>query len=146
MRAGIQDAQLAGLDDLARQVLQHRAEVIQKEIDRVLPSAKEAGQVLVFLSTSNPWSLHVSEPREIEVTVETTDASVERIQEEYVFSVYRTRWLPAVQAREAAARQRAPVQEPSNVAPRIPADAPPPWLLPPSKVIRPLVRANPAAR
>jgi hypothetical protein len=149
MRAGIEDAQLAGLDDLAKQMLQHRSEVIQKEIDRVLPSTKEPGQALAFLSASNPWSLHVSEPREIEAVVEATDASVERIEEEFMFSVYWTRWLPVVQAREAARAVREPLRrapESSNVVPRLPADVPPPWLLPPSKVIRPLVRGNPAAR
>ena len=151
MRAGIEDAQLAELDDLAKQMLQHRSEVVQKEIDRALPSAKEPGQALAFLSASNPWSLHVSEPREIEAAVETTDASVERIEEELMFSVYWTRWLPVVQAREAAQAVREPLrrasaQESRNVVPRVPADVPPPWLLPPSKVIRPLIRGNLAAR
>jgi hypothetical protein len=151
MRAGIEDAQLADLDDLAKQVIQHRSDVIQKEIARVLPSAKEPGQALAFLSAANPWSLHVSEPRMIEATVDTPDASVERIEEEFMFSVYWASWLPAVQAREAGRvvrvpQQRAPAQEPGDGMARVPADVPQPWLLPPSKVIRPLVRGNPAAR
>lgn len=41
MRAGIQEGQLAGLDDLAKQVLEHRSDVIAKEINRVLPLARE---------------------------------------------------------------------------------------------------------
>src|SRR5438477_4518738 len=99
MRAGIEVPELAGLDNLARQVLQHRLEVIQKEIDRVAALAKEPGQVLASLFTSNPWSLHISEPKEIEASIEIADASVERVQDEYVFSVYETQWLPIVQAR-----------------------------------------------
>jgi hypothetical protein len=149
MRAGLDDAQLADLDDLARQVLQHRSEVIQKEIARVLPSVEEPGQALAYLSASNPWSLHVSEPREIEAAVETTDPSIERIEEEFMLSVYWTSWLPAVQAHEArrvvhVPQQRARVEE--LVIPRVPSDVSPPWLLPPSKVIRPLAGGNPAAR
>jgi hypothetical protein len=152
LRAGIEDPQLAGLDDLAKQVLQHRSEVISKEINRVLPFAHEPGQALSLLAASNPWSLHISEPREIEVTAKASDASFESIQEEYAYSIYWTTWLPAVQAREAA--QAAAGREPPlrartqrtelNLTPaaRALADAPPPWLLPPAAVIRPLMRPN----
>ena len=68
------------------------------------------------------------------------DASVETIQEEYVYAIYQTRWLPAVQAREAAqggaGRQqqtRIIAQRPelnAAAAARTPTDVPPPWLLP----------------
>jgi hypothetical protein len=152
MRAGIQEGQLAGLDDLAKQVLEHRSDVIAKEINRVLPLAREPGEALAFLSASNPWSLHVLEPREIEATAGAADASVETIQEEYVYAIYRTRWLPAVQAREAAqggaGRQpqtRIIAQRPelnAAAAARTPTDVPPPWLLPSTAVIRPLVESN----
>ena len=135
MRAGIQEGQLAGLDDLAKQVLEHRSDVIAKEINRVLPLAREPGEALAFLSASNPWSLHVLEPREIEATAGAADASVETIQEEYVYAIYRTRWLPAVQAREAAqggaGRQpqtRIIAQRPelnAAAAARTPTDVPP---------------------
>jgi|HubBroStandDraft_6_1064221.scaffolds.fasta_scaffold1132122_1 hypothetical protein len=152
MRAGIQEGQLASLDDLAKQLLEHRSDVIAKEINRVLPLAREPGEALALLSASNPWSLHVSEPREIEATAGAADASVETIQEEYVYAIYRTRWLPAVQAREAAqggaGRQpptRVIAQRPelnAAAAARTPADVPPPWLLPSTAVIRPLVESN----
>jgi hypothetical protein len=146
LRAGIEDPQLAGLDDLAKQVLQHRSEVISKEINRVLPFAHEPGQALSRLAASNPWSIHISEPIEIAVTVEASAASIERVQEEYAYSIYWTTWLPVVQAREAAQARagRGPPLRTRNLTPaaRIPADVPRPWLLPPAAVIRPLTRPN----
>jgi hypothetical protein len=152
LRAGIEDPQLAGLDDLAKQVLQHRSEVISKEINRVLPFAHEPGQALSRLAASNPWSLHISEPREIEVTAEASDASVESIQEKYAYSIYWTDWLPSVQKQEAAyaaAGREPPLRARAqgaglNLTPaaRTPAEVPQPWLLPPAAVIRPLTRPN----
>jgi hypothetical protein len=152
LRAGIEDPQIAGLDDLAKPVLQHRSEVISKEINRVLPFIHEPGQALSRLAASNPWSIHISEPREIEVTAEASDESVESIQEKYAYSIYWTRWLPAMQAREVAyaaaererplgARTQGPELNPTSAV-RIPANVPPPWLLPPASVIRPLERAT----
>jgi hypothetical protein len=153
LRAGIEDPELAGLDDLAKQVLQHRSEVISKEINRALPFAHEPGQALDRLASSNPWSLHISEPREIEVPAEASDvASVESIQEECAYSIYWTRWLPAMQAREVAyaeaerARllrrtQRSDLTLTSSAG-RMPTDILPPWLLPPASVIRPLERSS----
>jgi hypothetical protein len=58
MRAGIQEGQLASLDDLAKQLLEHRSDVIAKEINRVLPLAREPGEALALLSASNPWSMY----------------------------------------------------------------------------------------
>jgi hypothetical protein len=148
LRAGIEDLLPASLDDLAKQVLQHRSEVISKEINRVLPFAREPGQALSRLAASNPWSLYISEPREIEVTAETGNASVESAQEEYAYFIYWTRWLPAVQAREAvsaAAEPGPPLPVRTQPAARTLVDVPPPWLLPPAAVIRPLNQAPPLA-
>lgn len=146
MRAGIDEVDLAGTDDLAKQVLEHRSDVIAKEISRVLPLAREPGQALPLVSASNLWSFHVSEPREIQATARPADATVDAIQEEYVYAIYLTQWLPDVQAREAAqaaARRLSThviVQRPglNSVTARTTVDVPPPWLLTPTAIIRPL--------
>ena len=102
VRAGLTDEQLAGVDDLTRKVLEHRSDVLAREVDRVLPLATRPGEALSLLASANPWSFNVARPNEVELPATTAKQNtVQEALEEYVYSFY-VKWMKTMVAHEGA--------------------------------------------
>jgi hypothetical protein len=142
MRGTLADEQLTGLDELSRSLIEHRVDVIKREMDRVLPAAKEPGSALALLAAANPWSFKVTPPRRVHVPSTVQVGGIEKVLDGYVSSLYVTEWLPSVQAQETPATRAAAPRRAIGARPvSIPLDLPKPWMLPPTAVMRPLVHA-----
>jgi hypothetical protein len=134
--AALDKAAMATIDTVSRQLLENREDVIEREVRQILSQAERPGQVLPLLAAANPWSLHIGAPEELAIWIksDTTDASVEKIAEEYAFSVFMTN---QTRAKAAAPGERSVVR--SAVQVNVPEYVPAPWILPPTCVIRPLL-------
>ena len=140
MLAAIDDAALARLDELSKKLIENREHIIGQEIRRTLPQAKKPGQALPLLAAANPWSMHISTPVEFDVSKmrPETGASVEKIAEQYALSLFPRDHASAKRktAASVTSSSRDIVCNPALVLG--PEDCPPPWILPPSCVFRPL--------
>ncbi len=137
MLATLDDAALAGLDELSRKLIENRKDVIEHEVQRTLSQVREPGQALPLLAAANPWSIHIGLPAELDVSAvkPVSGASVEKIAEQYALSLFVTARASAKHKAQRTGSRRI-VEHPARVV--VPDDCPPPWILPPSCVIRPL--------
>jgi hypothetical protein len=58
---------LARLDELTRNLLEHRMTFMTREFEQVLPKAEKFGDVLGMLAARNRLSLHVAAPRSLKL-------------------------------------------------------------------------------
>jgi hypothetical protein len=65
LRAALDEAQIADLDDLTRKLLEQRSAIVSREIEQVLQKAMRPGEALALLAANNPWSLHVTAPKKL---------------------------------------------------------------------------------
>jgi hypothetical protein len=106
------------------------------EINQILPRAKKPGEALALLSYANPWSLNVSSPSRLTLPDQRSirGASVEKVLEKYVFSLFFKDRVPKRQ------RRPTPTRTSTHSIPARPSDEiPAAWMLPPTYVMRPLV-------
>jgi hypothetical protein len=137
--AALDDSALVAADKLSRELLEHRKEVIENEVRRVLPRARKPGEVLRLLAGSNPWSIHISAPGVLEQlpASATRDASVEKVAEKYAVCLFTTSVSARGKRRKQTVRRKETVQPAiTTPVPVVPVDVPPPWILPPTCLIR----------
>jgi hypothetical protein len=136
MRATIDDYRIAAFDQLTKRILDDRVHVMKAEINQILPRAKKPGEALALLSSANPWSLNVSSPSRLALPDQRSvrGASVEKLLEKYVYSLFFKDRAPKRQTRPAPKRTSA-----RSIATRPLDKIPAAWMLPPTYVMRPLV-------
>jgi len=135
MLAALDEAALAGLDELSRKLIENGEDVIRHEVRRTLSQAQKPGQALPLLAAANPWSIHIGVPAELDVSGvrPVSGASVEKIAEQYALSLLdraSTKHKPQGTGSRPAIRDSARVV--------ISDDCPPPWILPPTCMFRAL--------
>lgn len=139
MLAAVDDTSLAGLDELSRKLIDNRREIIRSEVQRILPRANKPGELLPLLSAANPWSIHIDAPTTLDISTvrAASGASVEKIAEKYALSFFmRNHASETRKTRVRPAARGSTVKSPTRAV--TPDNCPPPWILPPSCVIRPL--------
>jgi len=130
IRAGLDKSKLAGLDDLSRTLLEHRGDVITRELDQILSKVKKPGDALGFLAAANPWSIHVSHPRLLDVpasvvrNVATPDQMVLKFIGFYIQRLQRA-------AQKASTKKSTARPRPSQTPPRKPSRT---WICSPKTV------------
>ena len=136
MRAAVDNSQLGAADELTRQILENRSEVLSNEVRRILSRVDTPGQALALLASSNPWSINIAAPRELQVSgVASAAASVEQRVEEFVVLLHSKRMWPRV---PEARRPREAIVEVVPSALHAPVlDIPPPWMLPAKAIWKP---------
>src|SRR6266480_2462213 len=90
IRAFLDEEKIRNLDELTRTLLQHRQDVVARELGQVLVKSKRPGQVLQLLSSENPWSFFISSPVEVEIpasAVASSRATLEKLLETYVSTI-----------------------------------------------------------
>jgi hypothetical protein len=89
--------------------------------------------VLNALSRTNPWSVHINEPKTIPVSQKTLSkgASIEQVLEQYILTLYRKAFAAEMRVKPRA-RKPSRVRRTAGVLPiaASPIEAPPPWMLP----------------
>ena len=115
VRAGLDQAKLAGLDELTRNILEHRGDVIARELEQVLPKAKKPGDALTLLSANNRWSIYVSRPQTLDVpaSVFRAEKTPDQIMIQFIGYIRRLQQEPAGKAsgRAKATSAKAPKAE-----------------------------------
>jgi hypothetical protein len=142
LRATLDETYLAQLDDLSRKLLEERMAVLTRELEQTLPKAIEPGDTLATLAARNPWSINVTSPRSVVISVNeraTDNATAEKMTENYLFKIFElarrektvntSAWPHLFQFGRTAV--------PAHDNPT-PLDIAPPWMLPPKTVMRPL--------
>jgi hypothetical protein len=133
LRATLDEKLIAELDELTRKLLEHRMDVLTRELEQILPSVRRLGDAVGMLAAHNPWSIHVVTPRSLILTdVEqraSDKASAEKLAEDYMLRIFEQSIAQPVDARGGPASLR-----PDSSTLRIT----PPWMLPPKTMMRPL--------
>jgi hypothetical protein len=132
VRAVLDPEAMAKLDPLSRELLENRAKLFEIDIDQALRAASRPGDVLNALSSTNPWSVHITEPSVIPTAEAKVgkSASIEQALEQFILTVYR-RALAAntpVQPRTRSSGRIRRAVVPAAATP--PVETPPPWMLP----------------
>jgi hypothetical protein len=142
MRAALDPKILDKLDPLSRSLLENRSTVTESEIDDALRKASRPGDVLRLLAHSNPWSLHVTEPRTVEWDHAAVkgDQSINQILEQYIFQVFK-KAMAIEPAKRIVEAKKAHSAVPAARL-QFPPEMPPMWMLPPQQWVMPLVRSK----
>jgi hypothetical protein len=123
-------------DELTRQILENRSEVLSNEVSRILSRVEKPGQALALLASSNPWSINIAAPRELQLPrLASPDASVEKKVEEVVVLLHSKRMWPRMA--EARRHWEAVVEVVPSALYAPVVDIPQPWMLPAKAVWKP---------
>jgi hypothetical protein len=132
LRAALDEKRFSDLDELTRKLLDHRMDVMTRELEQVLQKAQRLGDVLKALAARNPWSLHVASPRWLHLTASEQKASdkssAEKLTEDYVCKILE------VTKREKPQESEAQHGESEQL------DVTAPWMLPAKTMKRALQR------
>jgi hypothetical protein len=121
-RADLPKSALTSLDDLSRSLVENIFDVMKADITRALPEATEEGDVLAMLAAQNLWSISVSMPTEITVSLESSNAEApDDIAQRLMICISRKSVPKVLDA--YTGRQEYDAPKPLNLTP--------PWMHPP---------------
>jgi hypothetical protein len=141
MRGTLAEEQTSGLDDISRTLIEHRVDVVRKEMDHILDTAKKPGDALALLAAVNPWSFQITAPQAVKIdkaAPKPSADSIDKLLQGYVSWMHAKMWLPDVQAKERRPRVTVATPRPAMKIHTLPARMPEPWMLPPVVMWRPL--------
>lgn len=92
MRATLDEDELQRLDPLTRDLLRDPSSLLKNEIVSALKGVQKPGNVLRRFAANNPWSIHVSRPKEAELPRGKImrEASVERLIDVFLSHTFLT--------------------------------------------------------
>lgn len=108
MLATIREEDMLRMDPLSREIVENRVKILKSEVRSVLPKIGQPGDVLRSLAAANPWSLHVTSPRDIQITDKATieNRSIEQLVDKFVFTIFGKQLVPAQDMRPFSAKVR----------------------------------------
>ncbi len=138
MRATLEREFLDSLDDLSREVVEHRAMLVKDEISEAMELAARPEEILRVLAQRNYLSLYVTPPKSLKVNVSAAaDVPAAKLAEDYSLTVYHkvVEKLPAQnRVRNIAFKDTVDLRVQRVVIT-------PPWMLPPELWMLPKTRA-----
>lgn len=141
IRQIIDPVSLEGLDNLSRELIVGRLDIIRGEIDEALLLARKLGDVVHILSSRNGWSFNVGEPSVLLLPKRNKDhgRTLEKLAEEYALLAFMREIHPVESEAELAVvpdfhqGRRERLRQPgyAHINPNAQPEIPKPWMLPP---------------